>query len=73
MLQWLGNQLQQTSGVGMKRPAVHLCDGARFDDTAGVHHQDSICEAGQQSWIVCNKEERRSVFAIDIAQSILNL
>jgi hypothetical protein len=57
----------------MKRPAVHLSDWACFDDTAGIHYEDSIGKPGQQGWIVCNKEERRSVLAIDIQQSVLNL
>lgn len=57
----------------MKRPAIHLRDRAGFDDATGVHHHDSICEAGQQSWIVRDENQRRPIGAIDIPQRIPNL
>ncbi len=73
MFQSCGDQLEQTSRIGMKRPAVHLRHRACLDNAAGVHHQDSISKASQQSWIMRNEHQRRPILSIDVAQCILDL
>src|SRR6202030_3996587 len=50
-----GNRFEERLGVGMFRQSEHVFRGTPFNHLSGVKDQNAIGNAGEESWVVSNK------------------
>ena len=62
-------------GLGVRVPGVlaNFCGVARFDDSAKIHHEDSLADMLYNGQIVGDEQIRQVVFALEINEQINNL
>src|SRR6266550_5722620 len=64
---------QERPGVGMLRALEDLIHRAFFDDPAGVHHDDSLAEAGDQRHVVGDEHHGGVQLAVELLHELDDL